>query len=325
MTSIAFLFISISDYELVYAKTNYNDTKYDGHSGWLEYDMTTNSQSFHSASEIAYEESKAGYGSSSGFISYSQSNYNLRGIVGSDDRTRIDPTDVEPYKSTVKISFNDGGWCTGFIIGPYHAVTAGHCLYIDLDNDGVYGWRQGNKLVEPAINGTSGGSNQNTNGNYLPYGSSFVDWMAVGGDFANNPETNNYDDWGIVRMISPLGNNTGWMPLYWQNNNYSTSLETNLNGYPAMTIINGVTNNGYMFLSTGNVDSSLLNDNRTISTNMDSSGNDSGGPIYAHVPYSYNSNHIIGLLRGGDSTYSDGTKIDEWLYNNFIQYETYSP
>jgi hypothetical protein len=38
-----------------------------------------------------------------------------------------------------------------------------------------------------------------------------------------------------------------------------------------MSKINGVTNNGYMFLSTGNVDGSLLNDSRTISTNMDSS------------------------------------------------------
>lgn len=53
-----------------------------------------------------------------------------RAIIGSDNRYRISSTSHHPACAIGELVSSRGtGYCTVFRIGPYHAITAGHCVY----------------------------------------------------------------------------------------------------------------------------------------------------------------------------------------------------
>jgi V8-like Glu-specific endopeptidase len=50
-------------------------------------------------------------------------------IRGRDDRYRITSTSSFPYCAIGQFYSGKGGYCTLFMVGPYHALTAAHCVY----------------------------------------------------------------------------------------------------------------------------------------------------------------------------------------------------
>lgn len=286
---------------------------------WVTIDEKTGEFVHHDESELPRPNISTYEGMTPSFNNFSidkrdKISSSVKGIVPPDDRSRIDPTDIGPYNSTVKIEFGnngDNGFCTGFLIGPRHVATAGHCLISG------NGFRQDSIVVKPALNGTQNDLNQNVNG-YLPYGSSSASIVAVGEELLENGS--NIGDWGILAMEYPLGNSIGWLGLRWQLFPYSSGTNVLLNGYTNESV-NSIINYNFMYLSAGEVTG---NDSfsKGLVTNLDSSGNQSGGPIYRY--YNDTGYTAIAILRGGSNEigneYSDGRIIDYALYNLLISY-----
>ena len=70
-------------------------------------------------------------------------------VIGTDTRSRINPTTVTPNSAIAQIEFTNGGstyTCSGALIAPTYVLTAGHCVY----DGGVYSQ---NIYVVPAKNG----------------------------------------------------------------------------------------------------------------------------------------------------------------------------
>ena len=235
-------------------------------------------------------------------------------VVGQDERLMITDTTVGPYCNTVRleIGLKNGGtaYGSGFVIGERYVATAGHCLYTPesyTDNPSEAGWITSLKVI-PAQNGST-----------KPYGTYNGIWYQVGGNFASKGTSD--DDWGVIKVDGDIGKRTGWlgMSANWGSNGdmvYNT-------GYPGQALNK---NDGtHMYRGDG-----IVRDvtQRTIKGDWDSSGGNSGGPIYYFSDqYGY---CAVGILRGGSTTkganyptsYSDGTHIDSWLFDHLTSFRT---
>ncbi|MFA7157363.1 MAG: hypothetical protein WC123_06715, partial [Bacilli bacterium] len=95
---------------------------------WVTIDEKTGEFVHHDESELPRPNISTYEGMTPSFNNFSidkkdKISSSVKGIVPPDDRSRIDPTDIGPYNSTVKIEFGnngDNGFCTGFLIGPRH-------------------------------------------------------------------------------------------------------------------------------------------------------------------------------------------------------------
>jgi V8-like Glu-specific endopeptidase len=73
----------------------------------------------------------------------------LLSILGTDTRTRVNPTTSFANSTTVALNYDDGesvAYCSGTVIAPDAILTAGHCVY-----DPGNGW-SGHSDIAPALN-----------------------------------------------------------------------------------------------------------------------------------------------------------------------------
>lgn len=200
-------------------------------------------------------------------------------VIGTDSRTRVNPTNVGPYCNTVylKSTFSTGATitATGFMLGPSAVITAGHCVYND-EHEGL----ATSVLIIPAKNGT-----------LEPYGRTTASKIVVNPDYMANISTEN--DWAIVELNDDLGTKTGWLGL--KANGAGTNSFVYNTGYPSPD--NAEAQNAlqtYMLLGTGYVKSI---DDKTFSGNWDASGGNSGGPVFIYdTSLGYTA---IGILTAG--------------------------
>jgi len=185
-------------------------------------------------------------------------------IIGADDRTQVMSTQSFPFRTIGQIEFrrysdDSARICTGFLVGPRHVLTAGHCLFEYRDSR-AYGWNHSFKF-------TPGRSNSIVK----PYGS--IGWArAVSVEGYTNDGDRDYD-YGMLILSEDVGDRTGWLG-YGYRENLKGSL-VNVIGYP------GDKPSGTMWK-----DSCTISDYGISSTRFhyqcDTWGGQSGGPAYIY-------------------------------------------
>lgn len=194
------------------------------------------------------------------------------------------------------------------MIGPSAIATAGHCVY-----DKKYGFASYVEVF-PAKNGST-----------EPYPSARSSNILVSTAYVFNGLVN--DDWAVVELNSKVGNQTGWLGLKWQTASYNGQFVYNT-GYPTGTGAPSGQNssNPYMYRGTGYIKES---NTYTLKGNWDSTGGNSGGPVFAY--YSDTGYTVIGIVTNGSATSTDGsnyptafttaTRITETVFNVFKSYQ----
>ena len=199
--------------------------------------------------------------------------------------------------STVKLS--DRG--TGFVVGPNTVVTAGHVI-----NNKNYGKENINHenwaykvVVYPARSGFT-----------CPYGSASSTELICSTEWTNNQNADH--DWGIIRLDKNIGDDTGWLGLYYQSSSFhGTTID--YAGYPTMSLEYRYLYRGYArqtnFGSSGLV---YAGDGVTATGGM------SGSPAFIYRNQSgYTAIGIVVHSCEGGFGY---VKLSEWLYNELVSY-----
>ncbi len=220
----------------------------------------------------------------------------MESIIGSDDRSRVSTTTNFPWRTIVKliVTFPNKQTfdCSGAIIGPFHVLTAGHCIH-SVDNGGWYSETQ----VIAGLDNT-----------YMPYrlakainAHSYTGWT-------DHQQTEH--DWAVLVLDRNLGNFTGWMGRQTADPGHAI-YKGNLNtaGYPGDLCSS---NCMYFDADTGH---SANTDNHWY--RMDTMPGQSGSPVWR---LDGNERYILTVHTSGvDSTGANhGTRLHQDKYDRLI-------
>ena len=209
------------------------------------------------------------------------SHTDTRDIFGKDDRVRVRDTGQHPYAAVGQLDawWDDGNGlsCTAAMVGRYHVLTAAHCVY-DPANGGEADF----------VDFIAG-----RDGDEKPFGT--VSGIDVRID-KNYPATeSSADDYALVTLEEPLGDDTGWFGY----GNYKTGsferMAVNSAGYP------GDRGGGdVMYRQSGRVSYAST---YKIMSRIDVAQGQSGSPIYRK------DNTIVGVLSASNTQYTYATRI----------------
>jgi V8-like Glu-specific endopeptidase len=144
-------------------------------------------------------------------------------VIPNDKRTRVTPTNTIPWQYIAQILFvypnETTEICTGFFIGPFTIITAGHCVY----NPGR-GGAVTRADVTPGLDGTTS-----------PYGMAqgILTYTTSGWYLSQDP----LYDYGAVQLPpdATIGYATGWISYAYFSDTYMSNYlsgTTNMAGYP---------------------------------------------------------------------------------------------
>ncbi|MFD1901807.1 trypsin-like serine peptidase [Enterococcus termitis] len=214
------------------------------------------------------------------------------GIIGSDDRYRVDTTKY-PNSAVVRLGFSNGirdyaG--TGFLVSPDTVVTAAHCVY----SNGR--WTINGLKIQPGYD--SG---------YLPFGQTsdirsvyiLKSWKSGGGAYGSKYNTK--DDIAVIKLKKKIGDRTGYFGM-----RQAVSGNVNVTGYPGSNNATDKNKYGKMYSSFGPIVSSTSYE---LSYRIDTTSGHSGSPI--HTPDHY----TVGVHVGGGSVMNDGVRFNDEYYN----------
>jgi len=222
-------------------------------------------------------------------------------VIGTDDRIRVTATENYPWNTVGYIlnTYASGHLFrgTGFIVSPYVILTAGHMVY-NWNDEGGYVTKidfspgqiqmfEGDTVTRPY--GTFSASSWQTN-------TSYIDALK------NDPSVQfNYDYAAVFfnTSFSSGGINT-YMPLVFD---MADAGIINLAGYPAD--VQGEGNSRAMWYSPGSV---LSNTDRILYYNADTSGGNSGSPIWQYL-FDTSLRRIIALHAFGTSSRNGGPRL----------------
>lgn len=264
-------------------------------SSYLVYDVETGEKTSHFFDDLPETTSQ----SSPGYFP----NPETKALIGGEGSLpRVTNTAQGPYCNTVYLDV-DGSTFTGFMIGPSAVVTAGHCV-INAYNNGFNSFR-----AIPAKNGT-----------IEPYGSTTVTKIVIPKYVQSGPVS---DDWAILELSDPIGNQTGWLGLKWQSWSYDGTKVWSTGYADRGTVSSQISGDSYMYVGNGTVRATFSD---RIQGDWSAVSGFSGGPVYAY--YSDLGYTAIGILTGGgvdggsysSSVYTHATRITKDMYNLFMTY-----
>lgn len=140
----------------------------------------------------------------------------LYGIIGADERQQVNARQY-PYRAVARINYRDGGNCTGFFVGRDTIVTAGHCVYDDVDNDGTREWLHPVAII-PGMDD-----------NGAPYGS--CGWRRLYALVGWRRHNDDDHDLGAIKLSCTIGSRTGWFG-YFSTPGTQTGNPASVTGYP---------------------------------------------------------------------------------------------
>jgi V8-like Glu-specific endopeptidase len=144
---------------------------------------------------------------------------NIESVFPPDGRSRITPTTSFPWRTVAQLfmTFPNAatGSCSGAIVGEFHVLTAGHCVY----SHGNGGWASSVMIVP----GMDAGS--------MPYNLAKSTLLRSYAGWTISAMTEH--DWGIVTLDRNVGSFTGWMGRQYAPTGHSIYTGTvNTAGYP---------------------------------------------------------------------------------------------
>ncbi|MBQ9098107.1 MAG: trypsin-like serine protease [Clostridia bacterium] len=202
-------------------------------------------------------------------------------IDGTDSRQKVSNTEQSPNSAICYMEMEIGGTTytgTAFMVSKNVALTAGHNLY---DN-----FQMASEVkVWPGKNGYGLWNN--------PYGTAKKLTILTP---TYDTNTNEKYDWGIIVLKENIGDDCGWLELTYDHGSV----------FPVNMTLTGYTDDYYQYTATDqvvNIDSHLLYHR------IDSSGGQSGSPIY-------DSNNKVHAIHGGgyNETRNRGVLITEEIY-----------
>lgn len=207
-------------------------------------------------------------------------------IFGADDRQVYYPSGY-PWRCVGKVEvwyiigttwyFSGSG--TGALVGDNIMVTASHMFPWFV---GAVGWGWAMKFTPAYYDGNS------------TYGSGVSSWCEVGYGYSNHDQG---DDMIVMKLYTPLGNSLGWFgsKTYhdsWEDGHYWTK-----SGYPG-DVASGQRPSRIMWFPI--VDDDWDGAGLELEYKADSSGGDSGGPVFGWWD---NGPHLVGVHSGGEEEY----------------------
>ncbi len=240
------------------------------------------------------------------------------GIIGDDNRTKIDNTSEFPYRASgqIEIAYNNvlnkstGKYeslhyiATGFLVGPDVLVTAGHNLYSDITVT-----VNGDSSKEDNINNPRFPDSITyypaRNGSIDPYGGIPVERIYLEDTYYIDQKK----DWGCCKLSRKTGLITGWLGM--MSNFYEKYYSLISFGYPG-------SKGRYMYQSSG-IMTEFEDNGWYYRTTLDTEGGQSGSPYRIHVN---DDDYVCGIhtYTVGDS-YTGGIRIDNFMFsflNSFI-------
>ncbi len=313
--------------ELPTARAEWNMVKKNLNTGTLNFfyfDETSTSSNTRTTSSNSYVKTYAdSFGNVSLYTdpyipSSVQNNPTTRTIIGTDERTKVENPSQWPYSATgyILTTFNNvlnastGNYVTlnyigsAFLEGPNLMVTAGHCLFGDVTNDGdfqdnLFNPRFPDRIrFYPAKNGSS-----------TPFG--YVEVTEI--HLEKSYYTNSENDWGCCLLASNIGNSTGWYGKI--SNYYVYGKQVSTWGYPG-------DKNGEMWKATGTLIGYESNTNN-YRYNMDTVSGQSGSPVYVSLD---TGDYVCGIHTYSNTSYNGGARIDSFMfaYLNYLYFSTSS-
>lgn len=239
-----------------------------------------------------------------------------RYIFGSDGRTRVADTTAYPYRAVGKQWQRYGTSmfvCSGAMIGPYHWLTAGHCVH-----QGSGGSWADDITISAGQDGMPLGGTRSDDQFYgeadWQYVRSFSGWTSSG-------------DWNwdiaVVTLDRNLGNSVGWLAFGWNtDSNFYNNSNFTTSGYPGD--LNNSTLGLGQYTQTGNPRSFGITTDLLRTNTMDVWPGQSGSSVWSGGttnPVSYGvTSHQTTI--GGTPAYNAFTRITEGRFNSIQSWRT---
>lgn len=187
-------------------------------------------------------------------------------VIGSDDRSPVPDTEIYPYNTIGYVTFNQAGWgyrASAFLVSPFSALTNGHVVYDQYSNT----WST-DMTVYP-------GQYESGARIFRPYGSTSAYQLMTSAGYSAGSGDPQYD-YAAIQFLTPFSGINTYMPVVFTGfdiDNTTTVLA--LAGYPA-DAQGQATQDQW---SAENMSSSQTT--ATVARYfMDSSGGNSGGPVW---------------------------------------------
>ena len=221
-----------------------------------------------------------------------ESAYTPRNIHGNDDRTRVTDTTEWPYRAVGRLGIEfPSGWrghCSGAMIGEFHFLTAGHCVY----NEERGGWASDLTVslgqdVQERFYGEA----------IAQHVRSYTGWT----EFEDAQ-----DDWALVTLDRNLGSHTGWLGYESQfNTDAFVGMDVATAGYPG-----DLESGRAMYEASGTT--SYATDTRVFysgADGIDTAGGQSGSSIWRQDPL--DGSYYVNIVHAyGGPTVNSGTRIN---------------
>lgn len=245
-------------------------------------------------------------------------------IIGSDNRTQVLQTNDWPYRGIVKmymtfnnvLNHNDGKYRnrtfvgTGFMEGPNLMVSAGHCGYSDVTNDGNYEDGISNPRFPDKIEVYAGiNGNSQHSSSYIYYAE--VSVINIQKEYFETASTNY--DWCAMQLDRDLGEKTGYYGKI--SNWYKSEAQVYSYGYP------GDKATDTMWETHGKLTGK--NDYK-YSYDFDTYGGQSGSPVF--MKSDEGAIYVCGIHTSGSSSFNYATRINTFIFhylNSFVTYHNY--